>query len=406
MKKKPLTLAFAATGLLSLTMAGTVHAQAVSNDVIKIGLLNDQSGLFADMSGKMSIEAVKMAIDDFGGKVLGKPIQLVSADHQNKVDIGLATARKWYEQEGVDMILDVPNSAIALGVQELTRQMNRVAIYTSPGTSDLTGKACSPNGVHWTYDTYAYASGAASGVVAEGGKSWFFITSDYAFGHALERDASAVVKAQGGQVLGSVRHPIGSADFSSYLVQAQASKAQVIGLANGSADTINTMKQAREFGVGTGSQRIAALYMGINDVHSMGLAIGQDISLVEAFYWDQSPESRKWSDRFYKVAGRMPSGVQASNYAATLHYLKAVQAAGTDEAGAVMKKMRETKINDLMTKDGYIREDGRVMRDLYLYKIKKPSESKRPWDYYTVVRTIPAQQAFKAPDPACALVRK
>ncbi|WP_295381756.1 ABC transporter substrate-binding protein [uncultured Pseudacidovorax sp.] len=404
--KKHSPLACTAAGLMSLALAGAVHAQTVSNDVVKIGLLNDQSGLFADMSGKMSIEAVKMAIDDFGGKVLGKPIQLVSADHQNKVDIGLAIARKWYEQEGVDMILDVPNSAIALGVQELTKQMNRVAIFTSPGTSDLTGKACSPNGVHWTYDTYAYASGAASGVMAEGGKSWFFITSDYAFGHALERDASAVVKAQGGQVLGAIRHPIGSSDFSSYLVQAQASKAQVIGLANGSADTINTMKQAREFGIGTGKQRIAALYMGINDVHSMGLAIGQDINLVEAFYWDQSPQSRQWSERFYKVAGRMPSGVQASNYAATLHYLKAVQAAGTDEAGAVMKKMHEMKINDLMTKDGTIREDGRVMRDLYLYKIKKPSESKRPWDYYTVVRTIPAQQAFKAPDPACPLVKK
>ena len=396
----------AAAGLVGLALVAGAHAQTVSNDVVKIGLLNDQSGIFADMSGKMSVEAVKMAIDDFGGKVLGKPIQIVSADHQNKVDIGLATARKWYEQEGVDMILDVPNSAIALAVQELTKQMNRVAIYTSPGTSDLTGKACSPNGVHWTYDTYAYASGAAAGVMAEGGKTWFFITSDYAFGHALERDASAIVKAQGGQVLGAIKHPIASSDFSSYLVQAQASKAQVIGLANGSADTINTMKQAREFGVGTGNQRVAALYMGINDVHSMGLPIAQDINLVEAFYWDQSAETRQWADRFYKVAGRMPSGVQASNYAATLHYLKAIQAANTDEAGAVVKKMREMKINDLMTKDGYIREDGRVMRDLYLYKIKKPAESKRPWDYYKVVRTIPAQQAFKAPDPVCTLVKK
>jgi branched-chain amino acid transport system substrate-binding protein len=402
MKKRNVILGTAASLLLA---AGAAHAQ-VSNDVVKIGLLNDQSGMMADMSGKLSMDAVKMAIDDFGGKVLGKPIQLVSADHQNKVDIGLATARKWYEQEGVDMILDVPNSAIALAVQELTKQMNRVAIYTSAGSSDLTGKACSPNGIHWTYDTYAYASGAASGVMADGGKTWFFITSDYAFGHALERDASAIVKAEGGQVMGAVRHPIASADFSSYLVQAQASKAQVIGLANGSGDTINTMKQAREFGVGVGTQRVAALYMGITDVHSMGLAIAQDVNLVEAFYWDQNAETRKWSDRFFKMSGRMPSGVQASNYAATMHYLKAIQAAGTDSAGPVLEKMHITKINDFMTKDGFIRGDGRVMRDLYLYKVKKPAESTRAWDYYKVVRTIPAAQAFRAPDPACNLVKK
>jgi branched-chain amino acid transport system substrate-binding protein len=331
--------AAAAAGLL---LAASAAQAQVSNDVVKIGILNDQSGMMADMSGKLSVDAVRMAVEDFGGKVLGKPIEVISADHQNKVDIGLATARKWYEQDGVDLILDVPNSAIALAVQELTKQMNRIAIYTSAGTSDLTGKGCSPNGMHWTYDTYAYASGAAAGaaagVVADGGKSWFFITSDYAFGHALERDASAIVKEKGGQVLGAVRHPIASADFSSYLVQAKASKAQVIGLANGSGDTINTMKQAREFGIGGASQRIAALYMGITDVHSMGLSIAQDVNLVEAFYWDQNAETRKWSERFFKMTGRMPSGVQASNYAATMHYLNAVKAAGTDAAGPVLKK--------------------------------------------------------------------
>lgn len=392
-----------AAGLL---LVATAAQAQVSNEVVKIGLLNDQSGMMADMSGKLSVDAVKMAVEDFGGKVLGKPIQVISADHQNKVDIGVATVRKWYEQDGVDLVLDVPNSAIALAVQDLTKQMNRIAIYTSAGTSDLTGKGCSPNGMHWTYDTYAYASGAAAGVMAEGGKSWFFIASDYAFGHALERDASAIVKAQGGQVLGSVRHPIASSDFSSYLLQAQASKAQVIGLANGSGDTINAMKQAREFGVGAGGQRIAALYMGITDVHSIGLDIAQDVHLVEAFYWDQNAETRKWSERFFKMTGRMPSGVQASNYEAAMHYLKAVQAAGTDAAGPVLKKMHETKINSFMTNDGYIRPDGRVMRDLYLYRIKKPSESKRAWDYYKVVRTIPAAQAFRAPDPACPLVKK
>ncbi len=396
--------------LSTIALAGTLlaaGAQAqISNDVVKIGILNDQSGMMADMSGKVSVDVVKMAVQDFGGKVLGKPIEVISADHQNKVDIGVATARRWYEQENVDMILDIPNSAIALAIQDLTKQANRVAIYTSAGSSDLTGKACSPNGIHWTYDTYAYASGAAAGMMADGGKSWFFITSDYAFGHALERDAAAIVKGGGGQVLGQVRHPISSADFSSFLLQAQASKAQVIGLANGSGDTINTMKQAREFGIGGSSQRIAALYLGITDVHSIGLPIAQDVSLVEAFYWDQNDETRKWSDRFFKMTGRMPSGVQASNYAATMHYLKAIQAAGTDAAGPVLKKMHETKINDFMTKDGYIREDGRVMRDLYLYKVKKPAESKRAWDYYHVVRTIPAAQAFRAPDPACPLVKK
>ncbi len=395
------TIAFAG----ALLATGAAQAQ-VSNDVVKIGILNDQSGMMADMSGKVSVDVVKMAVEDFGGKVLGKPIEVISADHQNKVDIGLATARRWYEQENVDMVLDIPNSAIALAVQELTKQANRVAIYTSAGSSDLTGKACSPNGFHWTYDTYAYASGAASGMMADGGKTWFFITSDYAFGHALERDASAIVKSGGGQVLGQVRHPIASADFSSFLLQAQASKAQVIGLANGSGDTINTMKQAREFGIGGGGQRIAAMYLGITDVHSIGLPIAQDVSLVEAFYWDQNADTRKWSERFFKMTGRMPSGVQASNYAATMHYLKAIQDAGTDAAGAVTKKMRETKINDFMTKDGYIREDGRVMRDLYLYKVKKPAESKRAWDYYHVVRTIPAAQAFRAPDAACPLVKK
>ena len=395
------TIAFAG----ALLATGAAQAQ-VSNDVVKIGILNDQSGMMADMSGKVSVDVVKMAVEDFGGKVLGKPIEVISADHQNKVDIGLATARRWYEQENVDMVLDIPNSAIALAVQELTKQANRVAIYTSAGSSDLTGKACSPNGFHWTYDTYADASGAASGMMADGGKTWFFITSDYAFGHALERDASAIVKSGGGQVLGQVRHPIASADFSSFLLQAQASKAQVIGLANGSGDTINTMKQAREFGIGGGAQRIAAMYLGITDVHSIGLPIAQDVSLVEAFYWDQNADTRKWSERFFKMTGRMPSGVQASNYAATMHYLKAIQDAGTDAAGAVTKKMRETKINDFMTKDGYIREDGRVMRDLYLYKVKKPAESKRAWDYYHVVRTIPAAQAFRAPDAACPLVKK
>ena len=352
-------LAACALGAVSLS------AQAqVSDDVVKIGVLGDQSGMMADLSGKFGVEAVKMAVEDFGGTVLGKPIEVVSADHQNKVDIGVATARRWYENEKVDLILDVPNSAIALAVQDLTRQMKRVVIFTSAGSADLTGKACSPNGMHWTYDTYAYATGVASGVMEDGGKSWYFITSDYAFGHSLERDAMAVVKAKGGQVVGSVRHPIASADFSSFLLQAQASKAQVIGLANGSGDTINSIKQAFEFGIMGSKQRVAALFMSIVDVRSVGLEYAQGLNLVEPFYWDQDDKARQWSERYFKRTGRMPSMVQASNYSAAMHYLNAIKAAGTDGSEAVIKKMHETPINDFMTENGRVREDGRVMRDL------------------------------------------
>lgn len=391
---------------LALVVSTAAASAQVSDDVIRIGVLNDQSGMMADLSGKLAVDAVQMAIDDVGGKVLGKPVEVISADHQNKVDIGLATARQWYEQGGVDLILDVPNSAIALAVQDLTRKMNKVAIFTSSGTSDLTGKSCSPNGIHWTYDTYAYASAVASGMVADGGESWFFITSDYAFGHALERDASAVVEARGGRVLGSVRHPIASADFSSYLLQAQASKAQVIGLANGSGDTVNSIKQAREFGIGgDGGQRIAALYLAITDVHSIGLEAAQGVNLVGAFYWDQTDATRAWSERFYARTGRMPSMIHANDYAATMHYLKAIEATGTDAAGPVLAKMKATPIDDFMTKGGTIRADGRVLRDLYLYRVKKPSESKRPWDYYHVIRTIPADQAFRSLEAGgCPLV--
>ncbi|MFY4256438.1 ABC transporter substrate-binding protein [Achromobacter xylosoxidans] len=395
-------LAACALGAISLS----TQAQ-VSDDVVKIGVLGDQSGMMADLSGKFGVEAVKMAVEDFGGTVLGKPIEVVSADHQNKVDIGVATARRWYENEKVDLILDVPNSAIALAVQDLTRQMKRVVIFTSAGSADLTGKACSPNGMHWTYDTYAYATGVASGVMEDGGKSWYFITSDYAFGHSLERDAMAVVKAKGGQVVGSVRHPIASADFSSFLLQAQASKAQVIGLANGSGDTINSIKQAFEFGIMGSKQRVAALFMSIVDVRSVGLEYAQGLNLVEPFYWDQDDKARQWSERYFKRTGRMPSMVQASNYSATMHYLNAIKAAGTDGSEAVIKKMHETPINDFMTENGRVREDGRVMRDLYLFQVKKPSESKRDWDYYKLVRKIPAEQAFRPLDQGgCALVKR
>ncbi|MGB6103902.1 MAG: ABC transporter substrate-binding protein [Pusillimonas sp.] len=392
--------------LSPFVLGASATAQQVSNDVVKIGVMNDQSGSFADLSGKLGVEAAKMAVEDFGGTVLGKPIEVISADHQNKVDVAVSLARKWYENDQVDMILDVPNSAIALALQDMTRAMDRVIIFTSPGTGDLTGKSCSPNGMQWTYDTYAYATAVASGVLAEGGKSWYFITSDYAFGHSLEQDATKVVNANGGQVLGSVRHPLASADFSSYLLQAQASKAQVIGLANGSADTVNSIKTAHEFGITASGQRLAALFMGIVDVRSTGLEYAQGLNLVEAFYWNQDDKAREWSERFFKRTGRMPSMIQASNYGATMHYLNAIKDSGTDKAGTVAQKMRDTPINDFMTDNGSIRQDGRVMRDLYLFQVKKPSESERDWDYYNLVRKIPAEQAFRPlSEGNCPLVK-
>ncbi len=401
-RRTPLWLACAA----AMGLSATAGAQ-VSDDVVKIGILNDQSGMMADLSGRDAVVAVEMAIEDFGGTVLGKPVEVISADHQNKVDIGLGIARKWYEQEQVDLILDVPNSAIALAVQDLTRQMDRIAIFASAGSSDLTGKSCSPNGIHWTYDTYALASGVASGVIDDGGKSWFFLTSDYAFGHALERDAVAVVEARGGEVKGTVRHPITNSDFSSFLLQAQASGAQVIGLSNGSADTVNSIKQAREFGITEAGQRLAALLFFITDVDSIGLEAAQGVNLVEAFYWDQNDETRQWSARFEERTGRKPTMLHASDYGATLHYLNAIQAAGTDAAGPVMAQMKATPINDVMTTDGYIREDGRVMRDMYLFEVKKPEESTQRWDYYHTVRTIDAESAFRPVEQSeCSLLKK
>lgn len=391
----------------SAVMLGAAQMPALaSDDVIKIGVLNDQSGSFADLSGPNGVLAAEMAVEDFGGTVLGKKVEVISADHQNKVDIGLDIARKWYESEQVDLILDVPNSAIALGVQELTEQMDKIAIYTSSGSSAITGKHCSPNGIHWTYDTYALARGVATGLVQEGEKNWFFLTSDYAFGHALRSDAGTVVETNGGKIVGDVRHPLNTADFASYLLQAQASGADVIGLANGSADTVNSIKQANEFGIVQSGQKLGALLFFITDAHSLGLKLGQGVNLVEAFYWDQDAETRKWSQRFYDKTGVMPSMLHASNYAAVMHYLKAIEAAGTDETGPVLEKMKEMKINDFFTKDAYIRADGRVIRDMYLYQVKSPAESKRDWDYYHVVRTIPGELAFRpVEDSDCDLLK-
>jgi branched-chain amino acid transport system substrate-binding protein len=389
--------------------AGCGAAQAqVSGDVVKIGVLNDQSGIYADIAGKGSAIAAQMAVDDFGGKVLDKPIQVISADHQNKPDIGSNIANQWIDQDGVDMITDVPTSSVALAIQEITKNKNRVHINSGAASSDLTGKACSPTGIHWTYDTYALANGTGATLVKEGGDSWYFITADYAFGHALERDTGEAVKKAGGKVVGAVRHPFpGATDFSSFLLQAQGSGAKVVGIANAGLDTVNTIKQAGEFGIVAGGQRLAGLLVFISDVHSLGLKTAQGLVVTTGFYWDRDDDSRAWAKKFAeKNGGKMPTMVQAGVYSGTMHYLKAIKEAGTDEAKAVAAKMREMPVNDFFAKNGKIRADGRMVHDMYLAQVKKPEESKAAYDYYKILRTIPAEEAFRPEkDGGCALVK-
>jgi branched-chain amino acid transport system substrate-binding protein len=385
---------------------GTGWAQ-VSDGVVKLGVLNDSSGLYADVSGKGGVLAAQMAVDDFGGKVLGAPIEVVAGDHQNKPDIGAGIARQWIDNDHVDVIVDVPTSSVALAVQEVTREKKRIFLMSGPGSSDLTGKACSPYGFHWAYDTYALAHGTGGAMVKQGGSSWFFVTADYAFGHALERDTGDAVKAAGGTVLGAVRAPLGTQDFSSYLLQAQASKAKVIGFANAGGDTINSIKQAAEFGIVTGGQKLAGLLVFLTDIHSIGLKTAQGLTITAAYYWDRDDASREFAKRFMAKNhnGLPPTYVQAGIYSAVAHYLKAVQAAGTDDTEKVAAQMRTMKINDFMTKDGWIREDGRVMRDMYLEEVKTPAESKYPFDYFKVLATIPPDQAFRPlKDGNCPLV--
>jgi branched-chain amino acid transport system substrate-binding protein len=377
-----------------LVLIATPCLAQVSDDTVKLGVLDDMSGPYAENSGPGDVLAVKMAISDFGGTVLGKPIEIVSGDLQNKADVGTAIAREWFDVEHVDAIFGLGNSAVALAVQKLAIEKNRITIATVAATSELTGKSCSPNGAHWVYDTYALSKGAATAVVKQGGKSWFFITVDYAFGHALEASAANFVKSLGGTVVGSVRHPTGSSDFSSFILQAQSSKAQVIGVANAGADTINTIKQAAEFGIMAQGQRVVGLLMQDTEVHALGLNAAHGLQFVEAFYWDQNEETRAFSKRFWKLHGQPPTEVQAGTYSAAMHYLKAVQAAGTDEAKAVMSKMKTIPINDFMTKNGRIRDDGRVIRDMYLLEVKTPAESKGEWDLLKVVATIPGDEAF------------
>jgi branched-chain amino acid transport system substrate-binding protein len=391
---------------LIMSIGGTLTARA-DEAPVKIGVLTDMSSLYKDIGGPGSVAAAQMAIDDFGGKVLGKPIQLVSADHQNKPDIGSAIARKWYSEEGVDVITDVPTSSVALSVENVSRKLHRLVLFTGAGSSDITGRNCSPYAAHWVYDTYALAHGTGSAIVKQGGKNWYFITADYAFGYALERDTAAVVQASGGKVLGQSLVPLNTADFSSYLLAAQSSRAQIIGLANAGQDTINSIKQASEFGITNSGQRLAGLLIFITDVHSLGLQIAQGLELTSAFYWDQNDQTRAWSRRFFAKVGHMPTMSQAGVYSAIHHYLEAVQALGSKDPDKVMAKMRATPINDFMTHNGTLRIDGRVLRDLYLFQVKSPAESKAPWDYFKELRTIPANEAFRPLDQGgCPLVKQ
>ena len=397
------TVIVALAATLSLAPAMT----AAQDGLVKIGVLDDMSGPYSENTGPGDLLAVRMAVADFGGTVLGKPIEIVSADMLNKVDVGVAIARRWYEQDQVDMIIGIPHSAIALAVVQLAEQKNRLVLPTGAATAELTGKACSAHSAHWVYDTYGQSKTIANAIVKQGGDSWFFITVDYAFGIALEQNASEFVKAAGGKVVGSVRHPLNTADFSSYLLQAQASKAKVVVMANGGTDITNAIKQAKEFGLDRSGQRVAALLIQYPEVHALGLKTAQGLLMASSFYWDMTPEARAFSDRFTAAKGMPPTMIQAGTYGATLHYLKAVKAAGTDEAKAVMAKMKELPINDFMTKNGRIREDGRVIRDMYLMQAKTPEESKGEWDLAKIVATIPGDQAFRPlAEGGCPLVNR
>ena len=376
----------------SLLLAGTAMAQTA----VKIGVLNDRSGIYADLSGEGSVIAARMAVEDFDAAGKGITVEIVSADHQNKPDVASTIARQWYDQDGVDLIVDVPTSSAAFAVSDITKEKGKIFMNSGAGSADLTGAKCSPNTIHWTYDTWALAHGTGNAVVQTGGKSWFFITADYAFGQALETDTSAVVTAAGGEVLGTVKHPFPGTDFSSFLLQAQSSGAQVIGLANAGGDTVNTIKQASEFGITQAGQSLAGLLIFITDIHALGLETAQGLVLTEAFYWDLNDDTRAWSERFAaENGGNKPTMVHAGVYASVLHYLKAVEATGGKETEALLASMKSTPTSDPLFGEGSVREDGRVIHDMYLFKVKAPADSTGPWDYYETMATIPAADAFR-----------
>jgi branched-chain amino acid transport system substrate-binding protein len=394
--------------LLSAAVAAgcLVLAAPVSAQGVKIGILNDQSGVYADYGGKYSVEAAKMAIEDFGGSVLGQKIEMVTGDHQNKPDLATSIARRWYEVEGVDMITELTTSSVALAVQELSKEKKKIDIVVGAATSRITGDACTPYGFHWAFDTHALAVGTGGALAKAGGDTWFFMTADYAFGYSLEKDTSDIVKENGGKVLGAVRIPLNSSDFSSFLLQAQSSKAKVIGLANAGLDTTNSIKQAAEFGIVKSGQKLAALLMTLAEVHGLGLEAAQGLVLTEGFYWDQNDKTREFSERFFKRTGRMPSMIHAGTYSATLQYLKAVKAAGTKDSDAVAKTLKALPVDDVFAQGGKVLENGRMVHDLYLFEVKKPSESKKPWDYYKQLAVVPGDKAFPAAkDSGCPLTK-
>ncbi|MGM5024021.1 ABC transporter substrate-binding protein [Tardiphaga sp. 367_B4_N1_1] len=398
---------------LSLTVAvaltGPALAQSkLSDDLVRIGVMTDMSGQFSHESGEGSVVAIKMAVEDFGGSVLGKPIDVVVADHQNRNEVAIAKAREWYDVGKVDMIGNLINSSIALAVTNIAQEKNRIAIVNGSGSSRLTGDSCTPNSIHYAYDTYALAQGTGKALIKEGFDSWYFLTADYAFGHALENDTSAVVKANGGKVVGAIRYPIDTPDHSSFLLQAQASKAKVVAIAGSGTTFINAMKSAKDFGLTDGGkQTLAGLLVWDTDIDSLGLKSGQGLVLTTGFYWDRDEETRAFAKRFFERTKRMPHMGDAGDYSSTMHYLNAIKAAGTDDAKTVMAKMREMPVNDFFAKDGRLREDGRFVHDMYVYEVKKPSESTYPWDYYKLRATIPGNEAFRPlSQSACPLVKK
>ncbi|HEX9399139.1 MAG TPA: ABC transporter substrate-binding protein [Anaeromyxobacter sp.] len=393
--------------LIALAAAGALAQDKVSDGVVKIGVLTDMSGYYSDLAGPGSVLAARMAAEDFGGKVLGKPIEIISADHQNKADIASNTARKWFDEEKVDVIADLVSSSTAGAVMPVANEKKRITLLSGPATTAFTGEKCTPYNVHYTYNNWALANGTGREVVKQGGDSWFFVTADYIFGKSLEEDTSKVVKAAGGKVLGAARHPSpGTTDFSSYLLQAQASGAKIIGLANAGADTVNSIKQAKEFGI-TPKQSLAGLLVFISDIHSLGLDTARGMYLTTAFYWDLNDETRKWSKRFFEKHKKMPTMVHAGVYSAVTQYLNAVKATGTDDADKVIAKMKATPVKDFFTKDGRIGPDGLHRHEMYLVRVKTPQESKYPWDYYQIVKTIPAAEAFPTVEQqACPLLKK
>jgi branched-chain amino acid transport system substrate-binding protein len=393
----------AAAGIVACALLASAPASAQG---VKIGVLNDQSGVYADYGGKGSIEAAKMAIEDFGGSVLGQKIELTSADHQNKPDLASSIARRWYDAEGVDMITDLTTSSVALAVQGIAAEKKKIDIVVGAATSAITGANCTPYGFHWACDTHALAVSTGGALVKTGGDTWYFITVDYAFGHALEQDTSDVITESGGKVLGHVLYPLNAADFSSFLLQAQSSKAKIVGLANAGQDTINSIKQAAEFGIVAGGQRLAALLMTAAEVHGLGLEAAQGLALTESYYWDLNDRTREFGQRFFKRTGRMPNMIQAGTYSATLQYLKAVKAAGTKDADAVVKKLKELPVDDAFTAHGRVQANGRMVSDLYLFEVKKPSESKGDWDYYKLLATVPGDTAYPtAANSGCPLTK-